>query len=121
MTNEFKRGWPTLTGSFLGIGVSLVSLTYYSAGIWVKPWQEAFGWSRAEIGTGQTLSTLTLILAAPLAGKIIDRYGLRNVSTISLLLYALGLLAVIDSSLFTGKLTGHTQSLGCASAGASTG
>ena len=101
MTNEFKRGWPTLTGSFLGIGVSLVSLTYYSAGIWVKPWQEAFGWSRAEIGTGQTLSTLTLILAAPLAGKIIDRYGLRNVTTISLLLYALGLLAVSN---MTGEL-----------------
>jgi MFS family permease len=101
VTNEFRRGWPTLTGSFLGIGVSLVSLTYYSAGIWVKPWQEAFGWSRAEIGTGQSLMTVTLILSAPLAGKLIDRYGLRSVSTISLLLYAFGLLAV---SKMTGEL-----------------
>ena len=55
----------------------------------------------AEIGTGQSLMTVTLILAAPLAGKLIDRYGLRSVSTISLLLYAFGLLAV---SKMTGEL-----------------
>ena len=36
----------------------------------------------AEIGTGQSLMTVTLILAAPLAGKLIDRYGLRSVSTL---------------------------------------
>ncbi len=36
---EFSRGWMVLFAAFLGIGVSLVSLSYYSAGIWVKPWQ----------------------------------------------------------------------------------
>ncbi|MGI9292358.1 MAG: MFS transporter, partial [Pseudomonadales bacterium] len=95
---EFARGWPVLTAAFLGIGVSLVSLTYYSAGIWIKPWQEAFGWTRTEIGTGHSLMTLTIVLTAPIAGKVIDRYGLRSVSTISLFLYAFGLLAVSKMS-----------------------
>ncbi len=91
---EFARGWKTLLASFLGMGVCIVSLTYYSGGIWIKPWQAEFGWTRTEIGTAQTLSTLVLVLTAPFAGKLIDRYGLRLVSTISLFLYGLTLYAV---------------------------
>lgn len=83
-----------LTAAFLGIGVSLVSLSYYSAGVWIRPWQADFGWSRAEIGGAQTISTLVLIMTAPLAGLVIDRFGLRRVATLSLALYSLGLLAV---------------------------
>lgn len=85
--NEFKRGWKVLLGCFLGIGVSLVSLVYYSGGIWVKPWQEAFGWTRAEIGLGQGLSALAIVLGAPFAGTMIDRFGLKKVATISLIGY----------------------------------
>ena len=65
-----------LTAAFLGVGVSLVSLSYYSAGVWIRPWQADFGWSRAEIGGAQTISTLVLIMTAPLAGLVIDRFGL---------------------------------------------
>ncbi|MFK7934433.1 MAG: MFS transporter [Saprospiraceae bacterium] len=85
--NEFKRGWTVLLACFLGIGVSLVSLVYYSGGIWIKPWQEAFGWTRAEIGLGQGLSTLAIVLGAPFAGRLIDRFGLKKVATLSLILY----------------------------------
>ncbi|MFK7906923.1 MAG: MFS transporter [Chitinophagales bacterium] len=85
--NEFKRGWTVLLACFLGIGVSLVSLVYYSGGIWIKPWQAAFGWTRAEIGLGQGLSTLAIVLGAPFAGWLIDRFGLKKVATLSLLLY----------------------------------
>ena len=98
---EFSRGWKVLLGSFIGMGVCIVSLTYYSGGIWVKPWQEAFGWSRTEIGTGQSLSTLVIVLTAPFAGRLIDRYGLRSVASISLLLYGLVLWA---TSHMTGSL-----------------
>jgi len=77
-TNEFKRGWSVLLASFLGIGVSLVSVMYYSAGIWIKPWQDAFGWTRAEIGFGQTLMTLMIVLTAPFAGLAL---GLSLTST----------------------------------------
>ncbi|MEM6722680.1 MAG: MFS transporter, partial [Bacteroidota bacterium] len=87
-TNEFKRGWTVLLGCFIGIGVSLVSLIYYSGGIWIKPWQEEFGWDRADIGLGQGLGTLTIVLGAPLAGKLIDRFGLKITATLSLILYA---------------------------------
>ena len=92
--NEFARGWKVLAASFLGIGVSLVSLVFYTAGIWVIPWQDAFGWTRAEIGFSATLTTITLVLTAPIAGQLIDRFGLRKVSTLSLLLFAAGLFLI---------------------------
>ena len=92
--NEFMRGWRVLTAAFLGVGVSLVSLSYYSAGVWIRPWQADFGWTRAEIGGAQTISTLVLIMTAPLAGLVIDRFGLRRVATASLAFYSLGLLAI---------------------------
>ena len=100
-TGEFARGWKVLLAAFLGMGVCIVSFSYYSSGIWIKPWQEEFGWSRTEIGTAQTLSTLVLVLTAPLAGKLIDRYGLRLVATISLFLYGLALYAISN---MTGEL-----------------
>lgn len=99
--SEFARGWKVLTAAFLGVGVSLVSLTFYSAGIWVRPWQEEFGWTREQIGAAQTIGTLVIILTAPLAGKLIDRFGLRLVAVVSLALYSFGLLAV---SRMTGNL-----------------
>jgi predicted MFS family arabinose efflux permease len=92
--SEFARGWRVLTAAFIGIGVSLVSLPFYSAGIWIRPWQEDFGWTRTEISLATTIGILVMIIVAPLAGIIIDRFGLRKVATISLALYSLGLLAI---------------------------
>jgi len=101
-TNEFKRGWSVLLGCFIGIGVCLVSLIFYSGGIWIKPFQEDFGWTRAEIGLGQALSTIALVLGAPFAGGLIDKFGLKKMATISLLLYggAIFLISQMNGSLW---------------------
>lgn len=73
--------------SFIGIGVSLISLAYYSGGIWIKEWQTDFGWSRGEIGIGQGIASLVIVLGAPFAGILIDRFGLKKTVPTSLLLY----------------------------------
>ena len=91
-SNEFKRGWAVLLGSFIGLGVGLTSMVYYSTGIWVRPWQEEFGWTRAEIGFQQSISVLVLMALAPVVGRLIDRYGIRPVTAISLIGYGCFLL-----------------------------
>lgn len=87
--NEFKRGWTVLLGAFIGSGVGLASMVYYSTGIWIRPWQEEFGWTRAEIGFQQSISVVVMMLLAPLVGRLIDRYGLRRVTALCLLGYGL--------------------------------
>jgi MFS family permease len=100
-SNEFKRGWAVLLGCFIGLGVGLTSMVYYSTGIWVRPWQEEFGWTRAEIGFQQSISVLVLMVLAPVVGRLIDRYGIRPVTAISLIGYAsfLLLFPFMDGSL----------------------
>ena len=99
--NEFKRGWAVLLGAFIGLGVGLASMVYYSTGIWIRPWQEEFGWTRAEIGFQQSISVLVMVVLAPVVGRLIDRYGIRPVTAISLLGYAsfLLLFPFMDGSL----------------------
>ena len=67
----------------------LASMVYYSTGIWIRPWQEEFGWTRAEIGFQQSISVLVMMLLAPLVGRLIDRFGLRRVTALCLLGYGL--------------------------------
>jgi MFS family permease len=83
-----------LLACFLGMGVSTVSLMGYSAGVFIQPLGEAFGWTRAEIGTSGIISNVVLMTAAPFAGRLIDRHGLRRVATTSMLLYAAGVFAL---------------------------
>lgn len=102
LTGEFVRGWRVLFASFLGIGVSMVSLLYYSTGLFIKPLETEFGWSRAEIGVGSFISVIVIVLTAPLWGKLIDRLGLRTVTTVTLLIYSSGIYAL---SQMNGSLT----------------
>ena len=90
--NEFARGGTVLFAAFVGIGVNLASMVYYSSGIWVRPWQDEFGWTRAEIGAQQSISVIVMMLLATFAGQLIDRYGLKIVTTLSLFFYGVLLL-----------------------------
>lgn len=99
--NEFRRGGLVLFACFVGIGVNLASMAYYASGIWVLPWQEEFGWSRAEIGAQQSISVITMMLLATFAGRLIDKHGLRLITTISLAGYGVLLLGF---TLMTGAL-----------------
>lgn len=85
--NEFKRGWAVLLGAFIGTGVGLASMVYYSSGIWIRPWQQEFGWTRAEMAFQTSIAVVVMMLLAPLVGRLIDRYGLRRVTAICLLGY----------------------------------
>jgi MFS family permease len=58
-------------------------------GIYVKPLEAEFGWSRSAISGGAALLLLILGAVGPLAGRLADRWGPRRVT-----LFAVGLLGV---------------------------
>jgi MFS family permease len=58
----------------LGVGSTQVSFSFF-----VKPLQAAMGWGRTEIMAAVTIYILLMGLNAPLAGRLVDRYGARKV------------------------------------------
>ncbi len=100
-SNEFILGWKTLLACIIGVGVSLSSLYIYTNGLWITQWQSDFGWSRGEIGLGQTIATLMIVVGTPFAGMLIDRFGFKTIGLTSLVLYAscFYLLSQMDGSL----------------------
>ncbi|HNM77284.1 MAG TPA: MFS transporter [Tepidiformaceae bacterium] len=66
----------------VGITFLLVTVTAgirSAPGVMITPLKDDFGWSTGQISLAISLSILTLGLAGPVSGKLIDRYGIRPV------------------------------------------
>src|SRR5262245_22807639 len=70
-------GWRVAAAS--GLGVFLASLLAYSFSILLKPLAAEFAWSRRSISTAYAIMAVTSALAAPLHGRLLDRFGPRRV------------------------------------------
>lgn len=103
MTNlsELKRGWRLVLGAFVGIGGGFASLYFYTAGLFIKPMIAEFGWSRSEASFGAISFTVGNVIALPIVGRLVDRYGEVPVAFISGQLLAVSFLLM---GLFTQGL-----------------
>jgi predicted MFS family arabinose efflux permease len=86
---EFARGWPVVLSSMLGIGLGLSPVPFYTLGIFAPHLHEAFGWSFAEIFGALTMTTAAVVLFSPLVGLLVERFGVRPIALISVLLFGL--------------------------------
>lgn len=87
---ELGRGWPTLAGATLGVAVGAAALPFYTAGVFIRPLQQDFGWSRSALSAASFAATLAVVLCAPVAGLAVDRFGVRFPAAFSLAALALG-------------------------------
>ena len=97
--NEWRSGWSLVLGA--AIGVTLLNVGFMSAGTFVAPLEQAFGWSRAEISSGTIVVALTGVFFGPLVGMVVDRWGSRRIVLPGAVLYGLVLAAfsALDGSL----------------------
>jgi MFS family permease len=86
-------GWKIVGVCFVTLFVS-VGFGFYSFGAFFKVLAEEFGVSRAMIGLGLSLFTLTNGLIAPYLGRSIDRGSIRTLMTVGVVLLALGQLTI---------------------------
>lgn len=63
------------------------SSTVYSLGVFMEPLEQEFGWSRAEISSGLTISSVVSVFSAPLMGLVIDRVGARRIAILGITLF----------------------------------
>jgi sugar phosphate permease len=61
-----------------------------AAGVLMVPLEAEFGWNRAEIAGAAAISLIMLGLAAPISGRLADRFGPRLVMLGSVALLAIG-------------------------------
>src|ERR1043165_2708687 len=59
-------------------------------GVYIKPMETEFGWSRGALSGAAAISLLLLGAAGPFVGRLADRWGPRRVIVVSLVLLAAG-------------------------------
>src|SRR6059058_2508268 len=84
-------GWVMVAVTFLAALISAV--TVGAPGVFIVPLQKEFGWTTAEISSALSIRFILFGLMAPFAAALMNRYGLRNVTLLALLIVVSGLVA----------------------------
>jgi sugar phosphate permease len=94
----FYYGWIVIALSFTTtlIGAGIRS----SPAVMIHPLESEFGWNRAAIASAISLNLFLFGAAAPISGRLLDRYGPRRVMLGSLTLLILG----VSSTVFMTEL-----------------
>ncbi len=90
--SEWSEGGRVVAGAAIALGTALPVWNYVSS-LFTDPMIGEFGWTRGELSTASASAFLGS-LAAPLAGRLADSFGVRKVLTVGLLGYALMFLAL---------------------------
>jgi MFS family permease len=89
--SEFKRGWKVVAAAAMGIGTGLSPIPFYTVGVFVAPLMAAFGWAVDQIMVCLMIQTFGSTVMAPIIGILADRYGVRRVTLVSVVLFSLSL------------------------------
>jgi MFS family permease len=93
-SSEFRRGWPIVLSSVVGIAFGLSPMPFYTIGIFAPTLAHEFQWTFAQIFAGITCTTAAVIIASPLVGVAADRFGVRRVALTSVALFGLSFMAL---------------------------
>jgi MFS family permease len=85
------QGWMIVLVCFFAL--SVVSATRASIGLVTPSIEADLGWSRGFISSVAAYSLITMAVAAPFVGNLLDRYGPRIILTVGLTVTAAGLIS----------------------------
>ena len=97
--DEWRRNWTLVLACAFGFSFS--SVINYTFGLFIEPMGSEFGWSRAQLSLGLTLSAVVSVFVSPFVGILIDRWGVRRIALPGLVLLTLSIasFALADGSM----------------------
>lgn len=96
-----RPGWATAFASAVGLAFGPSVLQVMSLGVFAPYLRQDFGWDMTQISVAATLLAVMTMIASPLQGLLVDRYGARRIILLCLPLFGLGYAAL---SLMSGAL-----------------
>ena len=82
-------GWWNVLACFVGLSLSYAMFTVFAFGTFVTPLEAEFGWQRGPMSLALTIANMTVVVASPLLGSLVDRIGVRRVMLVSISLMGL--------------------------------
>src|SRR3546814_7122090 len=87
---EIRQGWRVLLGCAIGLGFG-ASILLYINGVFVSVFEQEFGWTRSQLALINVLTVSTVVPLTPIAGLIVDRWGVRRPAVFGMAMLAMGL------------------------------
>lgn len=84
-------GWWVVLASFIGLSLGSASMGVFGIGVFIRPLEAEFGWSRAQISFAAAIITYTIVVVSPLQGYLLDRFGVRRVVLTSIPIFSVTL------------------------------
>ena len=77
----------------LGVGLGLSPVPFYTIGAIAPELAKTFHWGFGQIMAGLPITTVAVLVASPIVGLLVDRFGVRPVALISVLLFGMSFMA----------------------------
>ena len=94
-------GLSNVATGFVGMALCYGMFTIIAFGLFVKPLQEEFGWSRGELSFAITMTNIAVVIASPCIGLLNDRFGVRRILIPSLVLMSI---TIASMSILTANI-----------------
>jgi len=94
-------GLSNVATGFVGMALCYGMFTIIAFGLFVKPLQEEFGWSRGELSFAITMTNIAVVIASPCIGLLIDRFSVRLILIPSLVLMSI---TIASMSILTANI-----------------
>ncbi|WP_250516324.1 MFS transporter [Caballeronia sp. INDeC2] len=113
----FANRWWIVFGSVLGLIVGNVTILQFSASVLMKPIMAEFGWNRGMVSAAVMFGSVCAALATPIAGKLMDRHGIKPITLGAITLFALAIASMSLAPAVPAVFLGMFAVVGVFSAG----
>jgi sugar phosphate permease len=94
-TSTIFYGWWVVFAAAVGIALHIGPVVVETFGVFLKPLNQEFGWSRGQISFAFSLFAIAGAISTPVVGRLVDYAGARRVVLPATFLFGLGVAGLV--------------------------